>query len=117
MHTLKLDVEQKQLYGLDLEVLKEIYNMYHTGVKPAKVTEKAPPRGSWRESTRQFENPRTQFMSMDVEEYSMAFANALRKLIKASPKVEKIALTIDGLHKFDLKSYHMPEEIYEELNF
>lgn len=117
MHILKLDVEQNQLYGLNIEVLKEIYGAYHTGPKPAKVLEKAPPRGSWRESTRQFENPRTMFMSMDIEEFSMAFANQLKKLIKASPKVEKIALTIDGLHKFDLKSYHMPEEIYEELNF
>jgi len=117
MHNLKIEVEQKYLYGLNLDVLKEIYNIYHIGAKPANLFEKAPARGSWRESVRQFENPRAQFMSIDIEEFSMAFANQLKKLIKTSPNVDKITLTINGLHKFELKSYHMPEEVYEELNF
>jgi len=117
MHTLKLDVEQKFIHDLDLETLKAVYDAYDTSVKPVKAPVKEPPRGSWREGTKQFENPRLQYMTMSVAEFTMAFANQLKKLIKASPNVDKITLTIDNIHKFDLKSYHSPEEIYEELNF
>lgn len=117
MHSLKLEVEQKYIHDVDLEVLKAIYDAYHTGAKPVKSNERAPPKGSWREGTKQFENPRLQYMSMDIDEFTMAFANQLKKLAKASSTVDKITITVDGLHKFELKSYLSPEEIYEELNF
>ncbi|MFH0869202.1 MAG: hypothetical protein V1839_03170 [archaeon] len=121
MHTLKFDVEQKHLYDLNFEVLKEIHQLYHVPAAgkagaPAKVParELAP---KWLKDVEGFKNPRVPFMDITVDDYSMAFATQLRKLSKLSPKVPTITLTIDNLQKFDLRQYHTPEEIYDALNF
>lgn len=109
MPTIKLDVEQKHFHDLSLDILRETFELYNTG--PEKRTPK------WQEEVAKFENPRQQYMQMQVPEFTMAFANQLKKLIRNSPKVPAIVLTIDNLHKIEFTQSIRAEEIYEKLNF
>jgi len=114
MHTLKVDVDQKHLYDLNQDVLRDLHKTYNVPQTPAPKKLTIP---TWVDNAKQFENPRMPFMNLNVEMFSMAFATQLRKLSKLSPKVPTITLTIDNLQKFELRQYHTPEEIYDALNF
>ena len=108
MHTIKIEIDQKELNNLNLEILRETYEHYN------KSSERRIPK--WQEDSVKFENPRLQFLQMSIEEFSIAFATQLRKLIRRS-NLQKLNLLVDNMHKIEITPSSTIEEIYENLKF